>query len=88
MRRCISHPILGQARADCGELIYAEEHGGFDWARAVELQSVITGETSGRSSDDSITLFDALGVSTEDLAAAAVVFKKAKEQGFGVELPM
>lgn len=79
---------MEQARDDCGELIYAEEHGGFDWARAVELQSVITGKTPGRPSDDSITLFDALGVGTEDLAAAAVVFKKAREQGFGVELPM
>ena len=78
---------LEQARADCGELIYAAERGGFDWAKAVEIAPVITGETPGRPSNDAITLFDALGVGTEDLAAAAVVLKKAKEQGIGVELP-
>jgi len=79
---------MEQARADCGELIYAEERGGFEWSKAVELASVITGEASGRPSNDSITLFDALGVGTEDLAAAAVVLRKAKEQGIGAELPL
>ncbi len=79
---------MEQARADCGELIYAEERGGFEWSKAVELAAVITGEASGRPSNDSITLFDALGVGTEDLAAAAVVLRKAKEQGIGAELPL
>jgi ornithine cyclodeaminase/alanine dehydrogenase-like protein (mu-crystallin family) len=79
---------MEQARADCGELIYAEARGGFDWAKAVELSAIITGEASGRPSNDAITLFDALGVGTEDLAAAAVVLKKAKEQGIGAELPL
>ena len=79
---------MEQARADCGELIYAEERGGLEWSKAVELAAVITGEASGRPSNDSITLFDALGVGTEDLAAAAVVLRKAKEQGIGAELPL
>jgi alanine dehydrogenase len=79
---------MEQAKADCGELIYAAEQGGFDWSKALELQAVITGKASGRPSNEAITLFDALGVGTEDLAAAAVVLKKAKEQGIGAELPM
>ena len=78
---------MEQARADCGELIYAADRGGFDWSKAEELAAVITGEASGRPSNSSITLFDALGVGTEDLAAAAVVLRKAKEQGIGAELP-
>ena len=79
---------MDQARADCGELIYAEKNGTFEWSKAVELSAVVTYEASGRPSDESITLFDALGVGTEDLAAAAVVLKKAKEQGIGTELPL
>ena len=79
---------MDQARADCGELIYAEKSGTFEWSKAVELSAVVTKEASGRPSNDSITLFDALGVGTEDLAAAAVVLKKAKEQGIGTELPL
>jgi len=79
---------MDQARADCGELIYAEKNGTFDWSKAIELSSVVTNEASGRPSNDSITLFDALGVGTEDLAAAAIVLKKAKEQGIGTKLPL
>ena len=37
--------------------------------------------------DGELTLFESMGVALEDIAAANLVYKKAKEQGIGQELP-
>ena len=34
-----------------------------------------------------MTLFESMGVALEDIAAADLVYRKAKEQGIGQELP-
>ena len=75
-----------QAKADCGELISAAESGAFDWDEAVVLKDLVSG-TKQRPAGDAITLFDSLGVATEDLAAAAFVAEAARERGIGQELP-
>ena len=77
---------MEQAKADCGELIYAAESGGFDWDAAVLLKDIVSGVVQ-RPAGEAITLFDSLGVATEDLAAAAFVAQQAREQGIGQELP-
>ena len=77
---------MEQAKADCGELISAAESGAFDWDEAVVLKDLVSG-TKQRPAGEAITLFDSLGVATEDLAAAAFVAKAAREQGIGQELP-
>ena len=79
---------LAQAKLECGELIMAEERDTFQWSKAVEFRHLVSGVAGKRPSPQSITLFDALGVAMEDMAAAGVVLKKAKEQGLGVELPV
>ena len=81
----VEHPE--QSQADCGELIAAADAGVFAWENAVELQSLVVGSAQGRSSPESITLFDSLGVATEDLAAAAFVVEQARAKGIGQELP-
>ena len=78
---------LEQAKADCGDLIYASEKGDFDWDRVRELHEVVSGAVPSRSSENAITLFDSLGVATEDLAPAAFVVRQALAQGIGQELP-
>ena len=78
---------MRQSQADCGDLIYAAEQDAFDWDRAVELQALVSGKAPGRRSQEAITLFDSLGVATEDLAAAAFVVQKARERGVDQELP-
>ena len=78
---------LEQAKMECGDLLWPFERGVFRWQQAVELHDVIGGKVSGRPSDASITLFESQGVGIEDTAASAYVFKKAKEQGIGQELP-
>jgi ornithine cyclodeaminase len=51
-----------------------------------ELGEVLTGSHPGRTSDDELTVFKSLGLAVEDLAAAELVVRKAREQGAGAEV--
>jgi ornithine cyclodeaminase/alanine dehydrogenase-like protein (mu-crystallin family) len=48
-----------------------------------ELGEVLKGTKPGRTSADEITLFKALGLAVEDLAAAEYLYRKSKETGAG-----
>jgi ornithine cyclodeaminase/alanine dehydrogenase-like protein (mu-crystallin family) len=80
--------LLSQARTECGDLIAAEQASAFDWSRAVELAAVVSGQTPGRQSADEITLFESQGIALEDVAVGALVYRRAVEQGIGVDLPI
>jgi ornithine cyclodeaminase/alanine dehydrogenase-like protein (mu-crystallin family) len=51
-----------------------------------ELADVVTGRRAGRTRDDEITIFDSSGTALEDVAAAAVVYEKARATGRGTEV--
>ena len=78
---------LDQAKVECGDLMWLEARGSFRWDMAHELQDVVAGRVNGRPSAESITLFESMGVALEDIAAAQLVYNKAKERGIGQELP-
>ena len=78
---------LDQAKIECGDLLWPESRGEFRWDMVCELQDIIAGRVIGRPDDQSITLFESMGVALEDIAAAQLVYRKAKEQGIGQELP-
>jgi ornithine cyclodeaminase/alanine dehydrogenase-like protein (mu-crystallin family) len=78
---------LDQAKVECGDLMWPEARGTFRWDMAHELQEVAVGRVKGRPSDQAITLFESMGVALEDIAAAQLVYRKAREQGLGQELP-
>ncbi len=78
---------LDQAKIECGDLIWPEARGSFRWDQAHELQSVVAGRVQGRPSEEAITLFESMGVALEDIAAAQLVYRKARDQGIGKELP-
>ena len=78
---------LEQAKVECGDLIWPEARGAFRWDMAHELRDVVAGRVQGRPSEQSITLFESMGVALEDIAAAQLVYRKAREQGIGLELP-
>jgi ornithine cyclodeaminase len=68
---------------ESGDLLLAglgEEH-----IRA-ELGEVLAGSHPGRADDDELTVFKSLGLAVEDLAAAELVVRKAREQGVGTEV--
>jgi len=77
---------LDQAKIESGEFVTAVEKGLLTWERVKELRSVVVGQMRGRENSEQITLFKSLGLAIEDVAAAAVVYQKAKEQHAGREL--
>ena len=79
---------LDDAKIEAGDLLYSIERGVVRWDQIHDLASVVAGRVSGRKSDEEITLFESQGIAVSDVAAAAYVYRKAKEQGLGVEVPL
>lgn len=48
-----------------------------------ELGEVVAGKRPGRASQEEIIIFDSTGIALEDVAAAAVVYEKARRQASG-----
>jgi ornithine cyclodeaminase/alanine dehydrogenase-like protein (mu-crystallin family) len=68
-----------------GECQHAFRLGLIDRQRlGLSLGAVISG-ASGRKSDADITLFDGTGIALQDLAVAALAFRRARERGLGVD---
>jgi ornithine cyclodeaminase len=69
---------------EAGDYLIAAEEGLINRnSIAAELGEVLVGSHSGRTSADEITLFKSLGLAIEDLAAAAYLYQKAKEENAG-----
>jgi ornithine cyclodeaminase/alanine dehydrogenase-like protein (mu-crystallin family) len=49
-----------------------------------ELGEVVCGRKAGRRSAEEVTLYKSLGLAVEDLTAAALVYRRAREQGRGL----
>ena len=68
---------------EAGDLLLA----GFGAERiAAELGEVLAGTHPGRTDADELTVFKSLGLGVEDLAAAELVVRKARERGLGTEV--
>ena len=50
-----------------------------------ELGEIVEGTRPGRQSSQEVTLFKSLGLAVEDIAAAAVAYRRAREKGLGAE---
>jgi ornithine cyclodeaminase/alanine dehydrogenase-like protein (mu-crystallin family) len=61
--------------AGCAELA------GIDPSTAAELGEVVLGERPARVSDDELTVYKSMGTVVEDLAAAQLVIRRARERG-------
>jgi alanine dehydrogenase len=48
-----------------------------------EIGEVAAGKIPARTSDDQITFFKSVGVAVQDLAAAAVILKRAQDLNIG-----
>ena len=60
---------------DAGLMTRADVH--------AELGAVVAGLAPGRESDDEIIVFDSTGTALQDVAAAAIVYRKAQASGAG-----
>jgi len=80
---------LDAARAAAGELLAAIRAGIVDESHVVgELGEVLLGRRPGRSSAEEITIYKSLGVTTQDLAAAEVAYRLARERRLGREIDL
>ena len=79
---------IEDAKIEAGDLLYPIERGRVRWDQIHDLASVVAGRVSGRENDEDITLFESQGIAVSDVAAAAYVYRKAKERGLGVEVPL
>jgi ornithine cyclodeaminase len=51
-----------------------------------EVGEVAAGKASGRVSDSEVTIFKSLGLAVEDVAAAKLVYDRARQVGKGIEI--
>jgi len=79
---------LEQAKMESGDLLTPVETRRFRWEQAVELREVVAGCRPGRAGAEEITLFKSNGIALEDVAAASLVYEKARAQGVGREIEM
>jgi ornithine cyclodeaminase len=61
---------------------------GIDPESGAELGEIVAGTRPGRTSRDEITLYKSVGVAVQDLAAAALVLKAARERGAGLDIEL
>lgn len=53
-----------------------------------ELGDVISGKKPGRTSDDETFVFDSTGMALQDVAVAAIVYRKAKNNNIGLKVAL
>jgi alanine dehydrogenase len=79
--------LHGRVTRDAGSFIHALEDGAIDANHVhAELGEVVAGVAPGRESDGEITLFDSGGTGIETVAAAKLLYEKARERGLGEEI--
>jgi len=72
--------VLAQC-AVMGDLHHALRAGAMDEAGVhAELHEIVSGRKPGRSREEEITLFDSTGTGVQDVAAAALLFERARER--------
>ncbi|HVB72059.1 MAG TPA: ornithine cyclodeaminase family protein [Ktedonobacteraceae bacterium] len=75
-----------QAMLEAGDLILPADEGLFDMNSIHELADVVAGKIAPRRSIGDITLYKGLGIALEDVAAAGLVYRLARERGLGTEI--
>jgi alanine dehydrogenase len=78
---------LEQSKQEAGDLIIPFEKQPQGWQEVHEVAELVAGKTSGRMSDQQITLFKSNGIASWDLAVAMRVYNLAKAQGLGKQIP-
>jgi alanine dehydrogenase len=53
-----------------------------------ELAEVVSGRKSGRLSEDEIVVFDSTGTALQDVAAAVLVYERARAAGAGLSIAL
>ena len=77
------------ALSEAGDLILARAEGAVgDDHIAAELGEVLVGRCEGRRASGEITIFKSLGLAIEDIAAAQVIYERARRDGAGTAIDL
>ncbi len=75
------------ALEEAGDVVQSIREGRFTAEHvAAELGDVVNGSKPGRTRPDEVTLFKSLGLAVEDLTAAHMAYRRARERGLGQNL--
>jgi len=76
------------ARAEAGELRHAIDCGLVTENHVLgEIGDVLNGVASGRTGHDDVTVYKSLGIAVQDLAAAYVIYERARRDEIGTRAP-
>ncbi len=79
--------LRDRVEQDAGAFLLAREEGAVDDDHVhAELGEVVTGAAVGRANEEEITLFDSGGTGIETVAAAHMLYERAREEGLGTEI--
>jgi ornithine cyclodeaminase/alanine dehydrogenase-like protein (mu-crystallin family) len=78
--------LIEDARLESGDLVEPVEAGVLDWLEVHELHEVVSGELTGRQSQDDIVVFKSNGLASWDVAIGAAALAQARERGVGTDL--
>jgi ornithine cyclodeaminase/alanine dehydrogenase-like protein (mu-crystallin family) len=71
---------------ESGDVIeYCAKGGRID--HAVTLSEIVAGRTPGRTAPEQLSVFKSVGSALQDVVAAGVVYRRAKDLGLGLEVP-
>jgi alanine dehydrogenase len=77
------------ALAEAGDIVLAIQDGVIESSHIkAELGEVVAGRVPGRESASQVTIFKSLGMAVEDVAAAHLVYERARREGLGKELTL
>ena len=72
---------------DAGDILFNISIGELDeMPPMVEAGEVLAGRHPGRTDENQITMFESVGISVEDIAAAKMIYQYAKENNIGTWL--
>ncbi len=75
------------ALTESGDVVMAVAEGYFGPEHvAAEIGEVVSGATAGRTSEAEVVIYKPLGIAVEDVAAAQLVYARARAEGRGVPL--
>jgi ornithine cyclodeaminase/alanine dehydrogenase-like protein (mu-crystallin family) len=77
------------ARVESGDVVLGIRDGAFDETHiAGEIGEVLLGRVRGRETRAQITVFKSLGMAVEDVAAADLAYRRARERGIGANVTL
>jgi ornithine cyclodeaminase len=80
--------ILAPPPSGSNEIRIPIEEGLISASHLLELGELVAGTRRGRTSDDQLTLYKSVGVAAQDVAAAALVLRSARERGIGTHVEL